>query len=389
MTAILQPDFTTVGLFPLPTTAVRFANPKSLVNKIPAGQWELKPVIPPVPSLLTKIQSKLGILPETEPKYISPYDNFLLPVTAIVPIPSIHEFISGMTITGPIACMLEDPLPVLSFPDALRSLGSIMRIGISPWWAPGLFLDPFVRVTYPMPYIPPSPTSVSPSGAGPGYKTFTVNIGGYHTDRNWTDREWILKEKDVIAKYNINGRWIKPWKPGNESYPINPLQINKLVGSAITPFTFFSTNLLTSAVCEEVMLPYLKCAEHIMAYKPSEIRSMRFYYLIMIDSVFYPPYTPPAPPPPSIPIKTPYIAHMTVDAQNDLMGMFKMIASQRLCNGPCDNGQYEDMNKVPPKEGTSQLETECYREELNFDEYTEELNSIFTEHLNKQSGNPP
>lgn len=390
MTGILQVN-PTCGIYPLPDTATRIGGlgATSLINSIPAGIYEFKPVPPLAPEFIRKLLGKMGSLPEKPPIYVSPYDNFLLPVTAI-PIPVVPNcYISGMTITGPIACMLEDPLPVLSFPKALRSLGATMRIGISPWWAPGLFFEPFVRVTYPQPYIPPAPVSASPSGTGPGYKSYTVNIQGYHTDRNWTDREWITKEKDVIAKYNINGRWIKPWKPGREQFPISALSIRKLVPSAITPYTFFSTNILTAAACEEVMIPYLRCAEHIMSYKPSEIKAMRFYYLVMIDSVIYPPYTPPAAPPPSIIIKTPYIAHMTVDAQNDWMGAFKMIVAQRLCNGPCERGQYDDMNKVPDKEGTDELETMCFRDEADLEEYILELQNNFQEHLNKQSGSPP
>lgn len=378
--ALLLTDQVTVGLYPLPETALRLGNlgNGAGANLIPAGVYEFKPVIPPKPEFITNLLTKVGQLPEVPPVYISPYDNFLLPVTAIPSFP--NEFISGMTITGPIACMLEDPLPLLEgFDKTLRSLGETLRIGVSPWWAPGLFFDPFVTVQYPQPFIPPAPTG-TPSGQGPGYLSYTVNISGYYTDRNWTDRQWILKEADVVAKYNINGRFTKPAK--NIKYPLNPASIKDFRASEITPFTFFSTNILTSACAEEVMLPYIRCAEHIIQYKPSEIRAMRFYFLVVIDSVIYPPYVPPAVQP-AIILKTPFIAHMTVDSNHDWMSIFKLLCSHLLVNGPCrENRVYEDLNDVPDTpSGDPGLSSECYTTNKDFSEYNQELTDLFDEFI--------
>ena len=375
-------DSVTVGVFPLPDTALRFVDPKSLVNKIPAGFFELKPVIPPLNSAIQNLLDKIGVKPEKPPVYISPYDNFTLPVTASANIP--NEFITNMSITGPIACMLEDPLPSLKFPDALRSLEQAIRIGISPWWAPGLFFEPFVRINPVTAPVVPSPVTVIPSGAGPGYPTFTSNISGYYTERNWTDREWILKESDVIAKYNINGRFVKPWKPNNQEYPIDTMSINRYRPSLITPLTYYATNILTGSTIEEVMIPYIRCAEHVMSYKASEIRSMRFYFLITIDSVIYPPYTPILqPPPPSIILKTPFIAHMSVDTNNDWMSMLKILVANQVANGPCDGTEriYDDLDDVPPKEGTEDLESQCFAIEKETDEYIKLLEDDFAKFI--------
>lgn len=379
--ALLQTDATTVGLYPLPETAIRLgtSGTDSGAGLIPAGVYEFKPAIPPKPSFIQSLLNKIGQLPETPPVYISPYDDFLLPVTAVATFP--EEYISGMTITGPIACMLEDPLPVLEgFEKTLRSLAATLRVGISPWWAPGLFFDPFVRVVYPQPPIPPAPVG-NPTipGTGPGYKTYTANIQGYYTDRNWTDRQWVLKEYDVVAKYNINGRFTKPAK--NIKYPLDPRSIVNFQPSEITPYTFFSTNLFTGACAEEVMLRYIRCAEHIIQYKPTEIRSMRFYFLVVIDSVIYPGYLPPplGSPVPSVILKTPFVAHMTVDANHDWLSIFKLLCSNKLVSGPCrSNKVYEDLNdvpKVPP--GDPDLSSECYTTNRDFSEYNQELTDLF------------
>ncbi len=378
-------DSVTVGVFPLPDTALRFTDPKSLVNKIPAGFYEFKPVVPPLPTSIRSLLDKVGVKPEKPPVYISPYDNFTLPVTATANIP--NEFITNMTITGPIACFLEDPLPSLKFPDTLRSLGQALRIGISPWWAPGLFLEPFVNVTPVTAPVVPSPVTVGPSGTGPGYLNFTTNISGYYTERNWTDREWILKESDVIAKYNINGRFYKPWDPENQSYPIDTASINQFTASFITPATFYATNIITGGCIEEVMLPYIRCAEHVMSYKGSEIRSLRFYFLVTIDSVIYPPYTPPfQPPPPSIILKTPFIAHMSVDASHDWMTILKIFCANQLACGPCNKNRiYDDINDIPPSEGTDELVGECFAIQRDTDEYIEELETLFSDFIEENT----
>ena len=389
--ALLLNDSVTVGLYPLPDTAIRLgaSGGGAGAGLIPAGVYELKPVIPPIPGVISNLLNKIGKLPETPPVYVSPYDNFVLPVTAIPTFP--NEYISGMTITGPIACMLEEPLPVLEgIGKTLRSLGETLRIGISPWWAPGVFFDPFMNVSYAQPPIPPAPVG-APPGTGPGYLSYTANIQGYYTDRNWTDREWVLKEADVVARYNIQGRFTKPAK--NIKYPLNPKSIVNYQPSAITPYTFFSTNIITSACAEEVMLPYLRCAEHIIQYKPSEIRMMRFYFLVVIDSVIYPPYLPPplGAPINSIPLKTPFVAHMTVDSQNDWMSMFKLICSHKLVSGPCKkNRVYNDLNNVPDTPpGDPNLSSACYTTNKDFSEYNQELTDIFDQFIQSNTKERP
>lgn len=382
--ALLLTDQVTCGVFPLPDTALRFANPNSLANKIPAGFYEFKPVVPPIQPSVQKILDKIGIKPEAPPVYISPYDSFEIPITATATFP--NEFITNMTIVGPIACFLEDPLPSLKFPDTLRSLEQAIRIGISPWWAPGLFFEPFVNATPVTAPVVPSPVSQTPAGTGPGYPTFTVKIGGYYTERNWTDREWILKERDVIAKYNINGRFTKPWRDDKQEYPIDTLSINQPAPSIITPFTFYGTNIITSSTIEEVMLPYIRCAEHVMSYKPSEIRAMRFYFTVVIDSAIYPPYNPGPPlfqtPPPSIILKTPFIAHMSVDSNNDWMSIIKILTANLIASGPCDKNKiYDDLNNIPPSEGTEELEGECFTIQKDTEEYIEELENNFSKFI--------
>lgn len=403
--AALVPDGVTIGPYPLPATAIRIAAAASsgsgvFLNAIPAGLYELKPVIPPLPKTITDLAAKLKItIPEPpEPRYISPYQEVVLPITAVPTFP--YEKICNITVTGPIACMLESPLPVLKFPTILRSLDQITRIGISPWWAPGLFFEPFMNrvVATSVPPVIPNPLSVAFFGGvgnlAPldGYLTFTTTLTGYHTDRNWTDREYILKEKDVIAKYNINGKFTRELPTSNfrEKFPIKTESINKYAASAITPYTFFAANPFGGGAVEEVMIPYFRCAEAILGFKNSEILAMRFYYVITIDSVIYDPTFGPAPIP-SKPIRTPILAHMTVDSNNDWMGILRLLIAHTLVDGPCQKQDEEGNNltygdtPIPPEDPS--LNVVCYRTEKEFEQANQEL-SDYLNNVVEELGRP-
>lgn len=366
-------------------------NELSAALLIPRGQFELKPFLSvEVPQIIKDIRDLVGSLEEDNPEYISPYDLFTIDVTAI---PSfLYEKILDMNITGPFACFLEDPLPeITDIGSTTRSFETALRIGVSPWWAPnpslsnlgpGPFFEPYITCEELNDANPPiliPDVSWSPEGGtGRGYTTFTKSISGYYTERNWTDREWVLKHRDVYARYNINGRFTMP---GNKvKMPLYRENIKDFGVSGITPFTFFSQNMLTAGCIEEIMLPYLRCAEQIVQWKASEIKKMRFYYLCVIDSVLYLPYFPPfTSNPPPILLKTPIICHMTVDSQNDILAVLKLLCANELIgHGNCDPEVYEDLNQVPDRsQGGDDLESECFRINEDFNAGISTLTSTF------------
>lgn len=366
-------------------------NDLSAALLIPRGMYEIKPLLPEPPGILGDILDLVGSLDEDK-KYISPYDVFNVTLTAVPTFFS--EKILNMTVKGPFACFLEDPLPeITNIADTTRSFGEALRIGVSPWWAPnpnlsnlgpGPFFEPYISSQIFSPNKPPIPApSVSwdPSGSGGvGYRFYDVNLTGYFTERNWTDREWILKHRDVYARYNINGRFTMP---GNKvKMPLYRENIKDFRPSGITPFTFFSQNMITGGCIEEIMLPYLRCAEQVIQWKPSEIKKMRFYFLVEIDSVIYLPYFAPFQPnPPPILLKTPIICHMTVDSNNDLLGVLKLLCANELVgHGNCPEPEvYDDLNEVPDRsQGGDDLESECFRIDDDFDAGVAALNSSFS-----------
>ena len=278
-----------------------------------------------------------------------------------------------------------------------------LRIGIWPFWAPNpgfgklgpLFFEPFIFNSNPPPI--PSASYLAPNCArlGTGYDEgllgpnlpgspglATATIAGYHTDRNFFDRQWILKEREYIRKYNSLGRFETPWKPNRASFPIDPDSIKDFVPSPITPYTFFSTNILTGACAEDVMMPYLRCADHIMHFKPTEIKALRFYYFAVTNTVTY---TPTALPPPApcagITVNPPEVTllHMTVDANHDIMSILKLLCSREIVNGPCTKDrEYSNLGEIPDPPRDDTLSAECFNEKDAYDTYIGELEDFFT-----------
>lgn len=394
---IIVPNGVTTGFYPLPETAIRLAA-KPEINSIPAGLFEFKPVIPTLNPVIKSMLDSFGggsFGTDVVPKYISPYDicQFDFQSIPLWLLSGAHplygpggHYILNVDVQGPIACMLEDPLPSTeSIKDTLRSLGKFLRVGISPWWAPGpLFIEPFITTSNVQPPLLPSPVSQSPAGTGIGYPLFTSRINGYYTDRNFWDRQWILQERDVIAKYNSFGRFTKPWKPGREQLPLDELSINQFQPSAINPYTWFSSNLITAGCAEDVMLPYIRCADQILQYKPTEIRALRFYYIVNIQTAFYKAYKPFPPffepPPPVILENYPYLCHMTVDAQHDILSIFKLLCSQQLVGG-CTSREFENLSEVKQPTPDDTLESECFTDITDFNTYNEELRQGFEQQL--------
>ena len=402
--AALLPDGITVGPYPLPATALKLADLASvgdfLINAIPAGFYEFKPVVPDGANFLKTLIKALfpNNLTEQEPKYISPYDSWILPVTAVPTF--LNEKILGMDIDGPFACMLESPGPILEFPNAVRSLDRTVRIGLSPYWSPQLFFEPFVgdidalaqpRLEFANYAGATTAPGVYSGGIGSvqpdGYPSYTVTLGGYYTERNWTDRYYITQEYDCFAKYDINGRFTKPFNRGKpldrSELPLDPSSIKDFQASRVTPFTFFATNPITQKCVEDVMPSYLRCAEKLLTYKHTEIRSMRFYFRGIIDSIVYLPYSPPGPPPPAVFLRTPFIAHMSVDTNHDLTSVARILCAAKMCNGPCRSEAVynEDLGAVPRTAGPDTLETACYTTLSDYERANSELQTEFDEYI--------
>ena len=395
--ARIQQDLLTVQFpYTLPTLArIIQENDLSAAALVPFG-IEIKPLLPPISRLIQYIQGEVGSLFEEPPAYISPWDTFIKPIRVIPHFP-LHEKVTGFQLIGPIGCIAEDPIPYLNQENSRKSEGEVTRVGYWNYWAPGLFIEPFVQNLYAPGYeslspfslldpesllgpIAPAPTTAPGfyrGGVGSvqpdGYPLMERNLFGYYTDRNFYDREYILKYRDELLKINMEGVFRKDWNPsfGRETYPVNPKSIKEPVESNVNPFTFYCANAYGGSKVEEVAREYFRCAEYILGYKASEIQRLRFYFIAVMDSCIYPPYFPFTPVPASIPWRTAELMHMTVDVNNDLQGIGRYLDAQKLVDGPCGRDPISGNETTPDPS----LSSECFRPTGEFTEGVESLNN--------------
>lgn len=262
--AIPLVDNVTVGLYPLPATAPRAAS----VAAVPAGVYEFKPVA--------------DIIPDTEPNYVQPYETFSMTVSAVPNLPD--EKIISLTVTGPTHCVLEEPLP--SF-DSTRSLDADLDITVSPLWVSGAFREPFIV------------NSTTGSGLTP-----VVTISGYFSERNFYDREWLLRYPDAIAKIGWNGVKYELLEVLNKKEELfDPSMLVKTYPSSITAETYYPLTPADARLYDaSVMETFIARCSDILSYKPSDIRKLRMFFDISIvsDKGTYP-----------------FTAHMTVQNNMD------------------------------------------------------------------------
>lgn len=247
--AIPEVDGVTIGLYPLPATAPRIAQDPLLLT-IAQGDYEFKPAV--------------DLIPDAEPTYVKPYQPFTFTVSAIPSLP--NEVITNMTVTGPSYCILEEPLPGA---DTTRSAEEPLEVPASPLWAGLAFREPFLF------------NSEFSSGPAP-----LVTISGYFSERNFYDREWLLRFPDAIAKFSGEGVKYELLSVLSENEELfDPSMLVKTYPSGLSAETFYpltpaDANLLDTPEMED----YFRACSGIVSYKPSDIKKLRMFFDITIVS---------------------------------------------------------------------------------------------------------
>lgn len=247
--AELFTDEIEVGLYPLPASATRAQK----VVGLPAGDYEFKPTV--------------DIIPDAEPTYVKPYQNFSITIEGLPSLP--NEVITHMSVTGPSYCILEEPLPTY---DTTRSFDTEFEVPVSPLWVAPLYNEPFVFNSE----FAPGPAPL-------------VTISGYFSERNFHDREWLLRLPNAIVKVSGQGVFyetldvIEKKEAAGELF--DPSMLVREYPSSISaenfyPLTFADAKLYDAAVMEE----WLKRCSDIISYKPSDIMKLRVFFDITIVS---------------------------------------------------------------------------------------------------------
>ena len=220
--------------------------------------------------------------------YVSTYESFSIPLTftldAIDLATSTPQYPTLITsVTGKlISCQLESPLPVdgkkrtdFTKGKAAASAAKFAATGQAIWSA-GSFKEPFIIGSG-------FPGKMEGTGTtmtyAPGVPAALFTVSGYFTERNFFDREWITKWGPLAVKLDCFGAYLQnPLKP-----LLNPLDITFLDWIPIagwTPDQFYQENIaLASRLDANIIQRYLTGCTNVVSYKPSEISSLRYYFL--------------------------------------------------------------------------------------------------------------
>jgi hypothetical protein len=241
--ATLLADNLTVGPPPLPGPPL--ANPS-----LATATWEFRPV----PASLDLDQAGPNA------NYITTYQPFNLSISAIPTLP--EEVITNVTTTLRY-CILEDPLPGAS---TTRSQNGKLEIKVSPFWAPGLFLEPLVVST-------------------PGTGATPATISGYFTERNFYDREIVASYLNAVARFTSNGFFYAPL----ETFPVKlPFDLNKIkfqLPSSVNVNTFYPLSISAAYKTEsEILENYFSSVGQVISYKGTDIKKLRFFFDVTIIS---------------------------------------------------------------------------------------------------------
>ncbi len=241
--ATLLTDNFTVGTAPLPGPPL--ANPS-----LATATWEFRPV----PASLDLDQAGPNA------NYITTYQPFQLSVSAIPTSP--NETITGITVTLK-SCILEDPLPGS---QTTRSQDGKLEIKATPFWAPGLFLEPLVVTT-------------------PGVSQNPATISGYFTERNFYDREIVVSYLNAVARFTGDGFFYAPL----ENFPVNlPFDLRRIrlrLPSTVNINNFYPLSISAAFKTEsEILENYFSSVGQVISYKGTDIKKLRFFFDVGITS---------------------------------------------------------------------------------------------------------
>jgi hypothetical protein len=312
--------------------AYAFAD-QSLAGRVPPGytppnvplsflqkQYQLRPnLVNPRKLIENRKYSDNPIQP-----YVSTYDLFTIPLIFELDPLEIAAGAEGFTkITGRLVeCTLESPLAVdgknktkVSVENGnikVESAGLTLKDSGKAIWKAGAFQEPFI-------YGPALPDGTSfprmddprgvsigeefvPGGLGP---IATYTFGGYFTERNFFDREWITSWGPFNFKVDCFGAYVQ-----NPVSTLSPIEISDLEWIRVrswTPDQFYQENItLANKFDANVVQQFIQGATSIVNAKQSEIGSLRFYFQFTVKTDA-----------PSLPAETIY-ATLTVKYNQDV-----------------------------------------------------------------------
>jgi len=369
---LVVPNYLSVGPYPLPLTLEYIAGRGLDAIAAPWGAVELRPNWKDfsIPGRSTEALQK-GIQEASlaaEDDFLRTYEDFSLPITVVVNPDEPLEKLSKVSmvplppLTGglPFSCMVEDPN---STTDAFRTFSEedakALVVEARDEWTPGNLDEPYIKFADP---FGTNPSQEALADFGPGGFGFeiTANLEGYFTEKNFYDREWILRYPDAVARFNTDGiKYIRYEDiPQGVAFDVDIIK-KELTGSPLNYNSFYPQTALDAEILEApYMDSFIRRAEGVLSYKSSEIRKMRFFFWLRIESyIVHPFFISPQTNTPfnlfqrdtTIPLQlelmptiyTPILCHMTVNLDSDF--------NQGRFDYALENVNTVPTNLLPPK----------------------------------------
>ena len=279
--AALENNGITVGPWPLPGTAKRSDVLGNLFTPGSLFAYELRPL--PYDNLGEALAS--GDISSID-DYVAPYSTFTLNATAIPTEPD--EVIVSCSFKPPAYAEALGIPPGIPYP-AIRPFKAILEEP-NPSSPPN-------RTGSELPVtIPESPQWNAPASEEPYLTALnsgaTATLIGYYSEKAWYDREWVLRYPNCLARVNSEG--VKAILPEDVPKGV-PLDVeifndpeirSTTVPTSITPATWYPATKADAEMFDSPeMLPLLQSCEGIISYKATEIKKLRFFYVVFIERI--------------------------------------------------------------------------------------------------------
>lgn len=339
--AAIVPNNISVGPYPLPDTLEYIAGRGLDAIATPYGTIELRPSWKDVtlPERTAEAFVELltnGTLSDRD-DFIRTYEYFQLPITVIPtePLEKISKVFARpleVSLDGfPAGCILEDPNATSDPFSTFSEDATDIDLKNSANWDISRISCPHINFANSL-GLNPTEIATAANNSTPGVPgvglSVTADLSGYFTEKHFYDREWILRYENAIVKFSSDGSKFIRTEDIPKGVAFDSDIIDKPLPTGITYDNFYPQTKDDAEILESPLMdPYIRQAQGIISKKGSEIRKLRFFFLITIESyiapvnLIAPPYGTGITPfeiynVPINSIYTPILCHMTVNLDN-------------------------------------------------------------------------
>jgi len=307
--AAIVPNNISVGPYPLPDTLEYIAGRGLDAIATPFGAVELRPswkdVTLPERTLEAFVELLTNGTLSDRDDFIRTYEYFQLPIT-VIPTLSLEKLSKvyarplEASLSGfPSGCILEDPNaesdPFRTFSETAEDGTEVepeIELRNSENWAIDKISCPHINFANALGLNPTEIATASSNNTlgSPGVGlSITADLSGYFTEKHFFDREWILRYENALVKFSSDGSKFIRTEDIPKGVAFDSDVIDKPLPTGITYDNFYPETKDDAEILEAPLMDrYIRQATGIISRKGSEIRKLRFFFTIMVESYIAP-----------------------------------------------------------------------------------------------------